>query len=97
MKIKKEISNRNLSESDIEKLTGEIEQVESGFCPRCGSDNFQDIKETELRASKYGGYEVEINTRKCRICAYNPQKDKPVNWSVRLNRFLGKYAWVKLK
>ncbi|WP_282122682.1 hypothetical protein [Algibacter mikhailovii] len=95
--IQSEIKKRNITELNIAELTHDIGQVELENCPRCGSNKFQEIKDTELRATKYGGYEVEINSRKCRICSYNPQKDKPINWKVRLNKFLGKYAWKKLK
>jgi len=96
-KIQSELNSRSLLDLNIVELTKEIDQVEFGNCPRCGSSNFQNIKETELRSTSYGGYEVEINSRKCRICAYNAQKDKPISWKVRLNRFLGKYSWKKLK
>lgn len=96
-KIQSELKNRNLTDSEIAELTTPVVQTELENCPRCGSRNFQEIKETELRATKYGGYEVEINSRKCRICGYNPEMDKPINWKVRLDRFLGKYSWTKLK
>lgn len=96
-KIHSELKNRNLTDSKITELTKPVGQTELENCPRCGSSNFQELNETELRATKYGGYEVEINSRKCRICGYNPQMDKPINWKVRLDRFLGKYSWTKLK
>lgn len=96
-KIQSEIENRNLTDFALAELTKPIGETELENCPRCGSNLFQEIKETELRSTKYGGYEVEINSRKCRICSYNPQMDKPINWKVRLDRFLGKYSWTKLK
>ena|SRR5690606_4764548 len=96
-KIKSELKNRSLTDSEIAELTAPVGQTELENCPRCDSRNFEEIKETELRTTKYGGYEVEINSRKCRICGYNPKIDKPINWKVRLNRFLGKYSWTKLK
>ena len=96
-KIHSELKSRSLSESQTTELLKQVGKVKSENCPRCGSHRFTEIKDTELRATKYGGYEVEINSRKCKICSYNPQKDKPINWKVRLNKFLGKYAWTKLK
>jgi predicted Zn-ribbon and HTH transcriptional regulator len=96
-KIQSELKKRNLSDLGISGLTKEIEQVKIGNCPRCGSNNFQEITDTELRSTKYGGYEIEIISRSCRICSYNAQKDKPINWKVRLRKFLGKYAWKRLK
>lgn len=96
-KILTELENRNLSESQTSELIKEIAEVSNENCPRCQSSNFMAIKDIELRSTQYGGYEVEINSRKCRICGYNVQKDKSLNWKVRLNRFLGKYKWTKLK
>lgn len=96
-KIQSEIESRNLTELNITELTKPIEQMDLNNCHRCGSNLFQEIKKTELRSTRYGGYEVEINSRKCRICGYNPYVDKPLNWKVRLNRFLGIYSWKKLK
>jgi hypothetical protein len=96
-KIQSEIKKRNLSDASISELTKEIEQINTDNCPKCGSTKFQEIIDTEIHTTNYGGYETEIVSRKCRICAYNAQKDKPINWSVKLNRFLGKYAWKRLK
>jgi len=96
-KIQLELQKRNLTEFKISELISiSIEPTEEN-CPRCRSNNFMEITDTELRNTKYGGYEVEINSRKCRICGYNAQKDKPINWKVRMNRFFGKYNWKKLK
>ncbi len=96
-KIHSELKSRNLTELKIAELTKPIGKTELENCPRCGSQIFQEIKETELRSTKYGGYEVEINSWKCRICGYNSRIDKPINWKIRLDRFLGKYSWTKLK
>jgi hypothetical protein len=96
-KIQSEIKSRSLSDLKIDELTNEVSPVELGYCPRCGSKNFQEIIDTEFRSRGPGAYEVEIKTDKCRICSYNAQKDKAISWKVWLNKFLGKYAWKKLK
>lgn len=96
-KIQSEIKSRSLSTLKVNELINEVSQVELGYCPRCGSKNFQEIIDTEFRSRGYGAYEEEIKTEKCRICSYNAQKDKAISWRVRLNKFLGKYAWKKLK
>ena len=96
-KIRSELKNRKLTDTKISELISAVVNKELGGCSRCSSNNFQEIKETELRSTSYGRYEVEINSWKCRICGYNPQKDKPINWRVRLNKFLGKYSWTRFK
>ncbi|WP_421823534.1 hypothetical protein [Flagellimonas oceanensis] len=96
-KILSELNRRNLTETQIDEMTEQAEQMSPGNCPRCGSSRLVEVKDTELRATKYGGYEVEINSRKCRICSYNAEKDQPINWKVRLDRFFGKFSWIKLK
>ena len=96
-KIKAELKKRNLEKSQVTDLINQSEKTTLDNCPRCQSSNFIQIKDTDLRSSGFGGYEVEINSRKCRICGYNAQKDKSLNWKVILNRFWGKYSWSKLK
>ena len=95
--IKSELKLRGLTDFNIINLIHDKSNLIEDNCPRCNSYNFDEIKDTEINLTDFGGYEIQINSRKCRICAYNPQKDKPINFRVRLNRFLGKYAWRKLK
>jgi ribosomal protein L37E len=95
--INLEVQNRTLTDPQIEELTKPPYEVDFGDCPRCGSTSHLEIKETELISTSYGGYEIEVNSRKCRICGYNPHKDKAISWQIRLKKFLGKYAWTKLK
>ena len=96
-KIHLELKKRNLSNSNVSDLIRGIDQTNTDNCPKCGSNNFQEIIDTEVHSTNYGGYETEIISRKCRICAYNAQKDAPISWRVKINRFLGKYAWKRLK
>ena len=96
-KIQSELNKRSLSDIHLAKLTNHNAKFELENCPRCGSNNFYSIKESELRATQYGGYEVEKTSKKCRICSYNAEKDKPISWKVRFYKFLGKYSWKKLK
>ena len=96
-KVRVELQKRNLTKAQVTDLINQSEKATLDNCPRCQSSDFMQIKDTDLRSSGYGGYEVEINSRKCRICGYNAQKDKSLNWKVRLNRFWGKYSWTKLK
>lgn len=96
-KIILELKSRNLTDARIANLIKPIKEIDLEHCSRCGSNKFEQIKETELRGSGFGGYEVEIFSRKCRVCGYNPRVDKPLNWQVRWYRFLGRYSWIKLK
>ncbi|QNJ98156.1 hypothetical protein ALE3EI_1599 [Constantimarinum furrinae] len=96
-KISEELRKRNLTKSKIVQLTHPQEVEDNEKCPRCGSNNFQQIKDNELRATKYGGYEVEVNSQKCRICSYNAHKDQALNWKVWFKQFFRKYSWTKLK
>lgn len=96
-KIEGELSDRNLTEIQLTKLTTENKLNTFGQCPRCGANKFIEIAEVELHPTEFGGYEVEVNTRKCRVCAYNAQKDEAINWKVSLNKFFGKYRWKKYK
>ena len=96
-KVQNELNKRNLDRSQVNFLINQSKKTTLNNCPRCQSSDFMQIKYTDLRVSRYGGYEVEINSRKCRICGYNAQKDESLNWIVRLNKFLGRYRWTKLK
>ncbi|SNR74223.1 hypothetical protein SAMN04488009_3534 [Maribacter sedimenticola] len=96
-KVRTELKKRNLGNLQVMDLINQKVKISLDNCPRCQSSDFMQIKDTDLRSYGYGGYEVEINSRKCRICGYNAQKDKSLNWKVRLNKFLGKYNWTKLK
>ena len=96
-KVQNELNKRNLDRSQVNFLINQSKKTTLNNCPRCQSSDFMQIKDTDLRVSRYGGYEVEIKSRKCRICGYNAQKDESLNWIVRLNKFLGRYRWTKLK
>ena len=63
-------------------LINQIETATLDNCLRCQSSDFMQIKDTELRSYGYGSYEVEMNSRKCRICGYNTQKDKSLKCNV---------------
>ena len=78
-KIHSELPRRNITGAQIEHLTTQEKQGSSENCPRCQSTRFFEIQENELRNIGYSGYEVEVKSRRCQICGYNPHKDKPLS------------------
>jgi len=74
-----------------------IEITSDQNCQRCNSRNFERISENELRSTSVGGYEVTINSYKCRVCGFNPDKNVSLSFGMRLKKLFGKYNWIKLK
>ncbi len=95
-KILQELSKRKISSLSAEKLIDQKLETTNENCPRCQSVDFLEIKDRELRTRKYSSYEVEIISRKCRICGYNPYKDKALNCKVRWKKIRGRYHWSRV-
>ena len=96
VKIESEKQNRNLSEERISELTNYKITFDERY-PRCQSEKFQKITDTRLETGTYSAYEVYIHSKKCRVCGFNPFKNKPLNFKMRMNQWLGKYSWRSFK
>lgn len=94
--IEREKEGRNLIDGEI-KTKIDYSVICNDRCLRCQSNNFQSIVDSKLKIHSYTAYEVEYHSRKCRICGYNAFKDKPLNFKIRFNKWIGKYYWKKLK
>lgn len=79
-KINKELEKRNLGKSQLNDLMNKSKKATLENCLRCQYSNFMRIVNTELKSSGYGygygGYEVKINSKKCKIYGYNAQKNE---------------------
>ena len=96
IKIQNELDKRNISTSIAENLMNINLRVTNENCPRCQSIDFLEIKDRKLVSQKYTAYEIEIISRKCRVCGYNPYKDKALNWKVRWKKIRGRYHYKRL-
>ena len=94
-KIVKEVKHRNLISAQLEKYFNEKLNQKSAqktsLCKRCGSEKLFNEKDFELQPRmKYLTAEVEIETKRCRLCNFNPAKEKPKNLKERLSRIFKK-------
>ncbi len=90
-KINKEIIKRNLSAQNLEHLFKKKINTESKDksknCPRCGSNKlFLEIDYEEKAKIHYVRAEVAIETNRCRLCGFNPDKETPKNIFERVKR-----------
>ena len=67
------------------------------YCPRCNSSRYIVETDYELMHDNMGGYEVAIETDRCRLCGFNPGKNKPKGIKERLKRIFGLYRRKRLK
>lgn len=93
-KIIREIQRRELNRDKLTALYKEGLPVpdEPGYhCPQCNSDRFFVEQDHEMRSRRYASYEVIIETKRCRLCGYNPDKRKPKNlWDAIRLKFTSK-------
>jgi methionyl-tRNA synthetase len=90
-KIKSEVLERNLTNDKLNDLFNKgiirDESKEGYFCPRCNASNYLTETDIELRQD-FTSYEVAIDTNRCRICGYNPGKEKSSNLFKRMKKSL---------
>jgi len=91
--IANEFIRRSMSMESVEALTKRSKVVINENCPRCQSHDFFLEYDIQLIMSRYSSSEVKIWSKRCRICGYNAHRDKPLNFRVRLQRWLGRYSW----
>lgn len=95
MKIDKEIKMRNLSSEKLESLLNiklnEDVQKDNRSCPRCGSDKlFIETDYKEIPVSEFTSAELALDSFRCRLCGYNPDKSNPKNFIERIKRIYKK-------
>ena len=79
-----EIQSRKLTKEKLRELFTkglEARDKNSGSCcPRCHSMRFITEEDHDLRNGRYSSYEVIVETKRCQLCGYNPDKRKPKNF-----------------
>lgn len=90
-KILAEIKKRKLSSDQLEAyFTTKLESESAknlNSCPRCGSNQlFVETDYQEKPVSDLSSVEIAIDTFRCRLCGFNPDKDTPKNFFDRLKR-----------
>jgi hypothetical protein len=91
--IAEELVRRNLTLETMNAFIQNQPVLVNENCPRCQGHNFFLERDRTLIATKYGSGEVDVFSNRCRICGYNPSRDRPLNFRVRLKKWLGSYSW----
>lgn len=83
-KIKAEVHRRKLSAENLSGLFNKGLNTEDNNefknnCPRCNSSRIIIENDKELKSISYASYEVMVETNRCLLCGYNPDKRKPKN------------------
>lgn len=81
--IKEAVLKRKLTPDKLAELykKGLSKPIDNSlhFCPRCYSTKLYVETDHELRTVRYYSYEVAVDSLRCRLCGYNPDKRKPKN------------------
>ncbi len=90
-KLKNEIKKRNLSSNEIEiyrsKKVDHNSEDKFKTCLRCGSEKlFVETDFEEKPVSELSSVEIAIDTYRCRLCGYNPDKETPKNLFRRVRK-----------
>lgn len=82
-KLRDEVLNRGLISDKLSDLykKGLSKPADKSiqFCPRCYSTKLFIETDHELRTVGHASYEVAVDTMRCRLCGYNPDKRKAEN------------------
>ncbi len=95
-----EAKTRNLNHIDLKRLYNQDIEYDNknvkNRCEQCGSAKFYTETDYELRHKKYYSIEVALESNRCRICGYNPDKNGKglLNW---IKKTLGLYHYTRLK
>lgn len=75
-RIDEEIELRIISKVELKKLfKKKLNNKESEkVCLRCGSDRFFNDVDIEFQNSDHFTSEIEVLTKRCRLCSFNPSK-----------------------
>ncbi len=98
-KIIAEAKLRNLNHEDLKRLFNEYIQPQEkakNKCLQCGSTRLFVETDYDIRQRKYSSYEVAIESNRCRICGYNPEKNSK-GFLNCIKRKLGLFHKTRLK
>ncbi|MBS2214039.1 hypothetical protein KEM09_21720 [Carboxylicivirga mesophila] len=94
-----EAKTRNLDHIDINwlcKQNIETNDEIKNKCEQCGSAKFYTETDYEMRQTNYISYEVAIESERCRICGFNPDKNSK-GLLKTIKKKLGFYRKTRLK
>ena len=88
-RVDEEIEERSLSKEDLKKLFDKQLNNEKSetFCSRCGSNRLFTDVDVEFKNSNYFTSEIEVTTKRCRLCNFNPSKSSNKNLISRIKQF----------
>ena len=95
--VDENLQERGLSPETLDQLRNEPFEPLEGHCPRCNSSRLFQETRNHLVQSGDGSYEKDVHTLRCIVCHYNPGVDKPINNSVRVDRWLGRHRRKEIK
>lgn len=99
-KIIDEVKLRELSQEELEALfeKGPNTELSNGArCLQCNSNRFFVETDYVLKQGKYGSYEVAEETKRCRICGFNPAKSDHKSFINKIKQKLGLNKESRLK
>lgn len=99
-KIIAEVDKRKLTHAQIKELfnNGIPTNADSDYlCPRCSSPRFHVETDYELKHHQYSSYEIAIETNRCQLCGFNPDKSKQKGIANKIKKWLGYYRNSRLK
>ena len=90
-KITDEMTDRNLQLNEVNRLSSGLLNMDkkdrTNLCQRCGSDYLKIETDVEHRPKRnYTSVDVAIETRRCQLCGFNPDKEKSQGLISRLKR-----------
>ncbi|MBK3519768.1 hypothetical protein [Carboxylicivirga marina] len=95
-----EARSRGLGFEEIKTLfKNEIPQGSNMLycCPQCGSDKYFTETDYAQRQVRYISYEVAIESNRCRICGFNPNKNDHKGVINKIKKVLGFYRSTRLR
>ncbi len=87
--VLKEVERRKLTEIQLNQFThAKLDRANGVFyCERCGSNKFINDIDIEHTNGEYASAEIEITTKRCRLCNHNPSKTVEKNIFKRIKRY----------
>jgi len=100
-KINEEIKKRNLSKKKLYSLKDRKlinkSPGQTKICPRCGSDKlFVETNYMEIPVCEISSAEISIDSYRCRLCGYNPDKTKSNNLLDLIKRIFRKGRNIRI-
>lgn len=95
-KIDAEIEKRQLSKIQIKALKDTKLQLtrsdQTNTCYRCGSDKlFVETDYKEIPISELSSAEIAIDSYRCRLCGYNPNKTKQKDFHKKIKMIIRRW------